>query len=61
MEKVKPDASRAEGRSAPTTAVRGRRRAYRAPRLELFGDVRSLTLGGSPGNGDSVIIPPTFP
>ena len=29
------------------------RRPYRAPRLEVLGDVRDLTLGGSPGVGDS--------
>lgn len=31
----------------------GRRRPYRTPRLERLGDLRSLTLGGSPGAGDS--------
>jgi len=61
MEKVKPDARGAGGRPAPTAVSRRPRRRYRAPRLELFGDVRSLTLGGSPGNGDSIIMPPTFP
>ena len=30
-----------------------RRRAYAHPRLEVLGDVRDLTLGGSPGIGDS--------
>lgn len=29
------------------------KRPYRSPRLETLGDVRSLTLGGSPGVGDS--------
>lgn len=29
------------------------RKPYSAPRLELYGDIRSLTLGGSPGTGDS--------
>ncbi len=29
------------------------RRAYHAPRLELLGDLRGLTLGGSPGTADS--------
>jgi hypothetical protein len=29
------------------------RRAYARPRLEVLGDVRDLTLGGSPGIGDS--------
>lgn len=29
------------------------RRAYSSPRLIDFGDVRDVTLGGSPGVGDS--------
>lgn len=29
------------------------RRAYVRPRLEVFGDLRDLTLGGTPGSGDS--------
>lgn len=29
------------------------RRYYRPPVLAKFGDVRGLTLGGSPGTGDS--------
>ena len=29
------------------------RRAYARPRLEVLGDIRDLTLGGSPGVGDS--------
>jgi hypothetical protein len=29
------------------------RRPYSTPRLVVFGDVLSLTLGGSPGAGDS--------
>ena len=29
------------------------RRAYRKPQLEILGDLRSLTLGGSPGIGES--------
>lgn len=29
------------------------RRPYRPPRLEVLGDVRDLTFGGSPGIGDS--------
>ncbi len=28
-------------------------RAYEPPRLDVLGDVRDLTLGGSFGNGDS--------
>ena len=30
-----------------------RRKAYQVPVLTVFGDVRQLTLGGSPGTGDS--------
>jgi hypothetical protein len=26
---------------------------YRKPQLEVLGDLRTLTLGGSPGSGDS--------
>ncbi len=29
------------------------RRAYTRPRLEVLGDIRDLTLGGTPGVGDS--------
>ena len=29
------------------------RRAYVAPRLLAYGDIRAVTLGGSPGTGDS--------
>ena len=28
-------------------------KTWTAPRLRVFGDVRDLTLGGSPGGGDS--------
>lgn len=31
----------------------GERQAYETPLLRLLGDVRQLTLGGSPGSGDS--------
>lgn len=37
----------AEGAPAP------RRRSYACPRLEVLGDIRDLTLGGTPGTGDS--------
>ena len=30
-----------------------RRRPYSSPRLETYGDIRTLTTGGSPGIGDS--------
>ena len=29
------------------------RKPYRKPRLQELGDLRTLTLGGSPGTGDS--------
>jgi hypothetical protein len=29
------------------------RRAYTRPWLEVLGDIRDLTLGGTPGTGDS--------
>jgi hypothetical protein len=32
---------------------RGGRRLYERPRLEVLGDVRDVTLGNSPGSGDS--------
>jgi len=31
----------------------GQRRPYTKPRLEVYGNVRDLTHGGSPGTGDS--------
>lgn len=33
------------------------RRVYRSPRLQCFGDIRTLTLGGSPGFSDSSVEP----
>ena len=37
------------------------RRLYVSPRLVELGDLRSLTLGGSPGAGDSGIGAPRKP
>ena len=31
------------------------RKPYRAPRLTCYGDLRGVTLGGTPGVGDSPI------
>jgi|GEM_PF-1511122 len=31
----------------------GSRRIYETPRLEVLGDIRALTLGATPGVGDS--------
>ena len=40
-------------------------RAYSSPVLEVLGDIRDLTMGGSPGAGDSgaayVEFPPGWP
>ncbi|MCI0417312.1 lasso RiPP family leader peptide-containing protein [bacterium] len=30
-----------------------KRRPYKTPKLIKYGDIRSLTLGGTPGSGDS--------
>ena len=38
--------------SIPGNAGR-HRKPYRKPQLEELGDLRTLTLGGSPGTGDS--------
>jgi hypothetical protein len=37
------------------------RRPYASPRLVVLGDLRSLTLGGSPGAGDSGVGAPRKP
>lgn len=37
------------------------RRLYISPRLVVLGDLRSLTLGGSPGFGDSGVGAPRKP
>ncbi len=44
------DVTQARTEPASTTAPR---RAYVAPAIARLGDVRELTLGGSPGVGDS--------
>ena len=31
----------------------GKKKAYQKPVLKSYGDVRDVTLGGSPGGGDS--------
>lgn len=43
----------AEGTDEPRRLREGRRRPYTPPHLEALGDLRDLTLGGSPGTGDS--------
>lgn len=47
-----------EPRYTPADVVR---RPYVSPRLVELGDLRSLTLGGSPGAGDSGIGRPRKP
>lgn len=39
------------------TKTENDRKPYRKPGLESLGDLRSLTLGGSPGAGDSGGVP----
>ena len=39
----------------------GLRRPYTSPRLAVLGDLRSLTLGGSPGANDSGLGDPRRP
>jgi hypothetical protein len=39
--------------TTPQEQLISAREAYVAPVLTLLGDVRDLTLGGSPGSGDS--------
>jgi len=54
VEKQHPQATRGRQRKhADAERPRSGRRAYRRPVLTRFGDVRGLTLGGSPGAGDS--------
>lgn len=51
---TKFEVSTDETPASPEAAVESReRRAYTPPVLSRFGDVRSVTLGGSPGGGDS--------
>ena len=38
-----------------------KRKPYRKPLLETLGDLRTLTLGGTPGFGDSPIHGPQNP
>jgi len=48
------------GKSVQTGSA-SRKRVYSTPSLERLGDIRALTLGGSPGNGDSGISDPHDP
>lgn len=40
-------------RALAETPARTGTKTYRLPRLSAYGDLRTLTLGGSPGMGDS--------
>jgi hypothetical protein len=42
-----------DNKKTDTDACAQTRKIYRTPHLVCFGDVRSVTLGGSPGGGDS--------
>ncbi|MCG6962346.1 MAG: lasso RiPP family leader peptide-containing protein [Acidobacteria bacterium] len=46
-------------RSGPGARAAARRRAYVPPRLEDYGDLRDLTLGGSPPGVDDSAFPNT--
>ncbi len=43
----------ARGGGAETRVPPSGKKSYSPPRLESYGDLRTLTLGGSPGIGDS--------
>ncbi|MBN1400971.1 MAG: lasso RiPP family leader peptide-containing protein [Anaerolineae bacterium] len=52
----------ATGKATSVTASRDRvLKPYAPPRLQLLGDIRDLTMGGSPGIGDSGVEEPEFP
>lgn len=39
--------------SPPAGAETARRRRWERPRLTAYGDLRELTMGGTPGSGES--------
>jgi hypothetical protein len=47
--------------SQPVAFAEAPRRPYTSPRLAVLGDLRSLTLGGSPGANDSGMGDPRRP
>jgi hypothetical protein len=57
-QKLAIENEKAAGAGAPH--ARGRK-PYVPPRLQLLGDIRDLTMGGSPGVGDSGATSPEFP
>jgi len=50
---MKPESEATAVKPATARTPAPRRCAYACPRLEVLGDIRDLTLGGSPGTGDS--------
>jgi hypothetical protein len=51
-----PNRKETQHRNSPGSPGRpgaSRRKPYTTPHLEVFGDIRDVTLGGSPGIGDS--------
>ena len=50
---MKPETETTATRLATGGTPATRRRAYARPQLEILGDLRNLTLGGTPGVGDS--------
>lgn len=52
VEERHEEVSSGEGEVRQSTSSPARRR-YQPPRLECLGDVRDITLGGTPGTGDS--------
>jgi len=52
---------RKAGCGEPIDPTDRRRQAYAPPRLTVRGDVRGLTMGGSPGLNDSGPVQPTQP
>jgi hypothetical protein len=53
-----PPAARPDGGQPSGTDAR--KQAYVTPRLEYLGDIRDLTLGTTPGIGDSATDPANF-
>lgn len=50
---MKPETTRTLLQPETAEAPAPSRRAYTRPWLEVLGDIRDLTLGGTPGVGDS--------
>jgi hypothetical protein len=50
---MKPETEATAMRLATEGTPAPRQRTYARPLLEVLGDLRTLTLGGTPGGGDS--------